>query len=122
VQVHEDQQITNTMETRTTGAISLGPSNMNGGYKFFSIVTGEILVQRKWVELPIPNEVILKLEEFSTDGSDDINAILVEDVDEEEEIPIMEDMGFEQENPPTVLENEDTNGDKIEDNIIEEAV
>jgi hypothetical protein len=110
------------METRTTGAISLGPSNMNGGYKFFSIVTGEILVQRKWVELPIPNEVILKLEEFSTDGSDDINAILVEDVDEEEEIPIMEDMGFEQENPPTVLENEDTNGDKIEDNIIEEAV
>ena len=122
MQVHEDQQITNTMETRTTGAISLGSSNMNGGYKFFSIVTGEILVRRKWVELPIPNEVILKLEEFSMDGNDDINTILVEDVDKEEEIPIMEDMGFEQENPPTVLENEDTNGDKIEDNIIEEAV
>jgi len=48
---------------------------MNGGYKFFSIVTGEILVRRKWVELPIPNEVILKLEEFSTDSNDDINMI-----------------------------------------------
>jgi uncharacterized ferredoxin-like protein len=33
------------------------------------------------------------------DGNDDINTILVEDVDKEEEIPIMEDMGSEQENP-----------------------
>jgi hypothetical protein len=24
------------METRTTGAISLGPSNMNGGYNFLA--------------------------------------------------------------------------------------
>jgi hypothetical protein len=60
------------------------------------------------------------------DGNDDINTILVEDVDKEEEIPIMEDMGSEQENPsenpPIILENEDTNGDIIEDNIVEEAV
>jgi len=42
VQVHEDRQVTNTMESRTTGAICLGPSNMNGGYNFFSLETGEI--------------------------------------------------------------------------------
>jgi len=29
VQVHEDRQVTNTMESRTTGAICLGISNMN---------------------------------------------------------------------------------------------
>jgi len=35
------------MESRMTGAISLGPSNMNGGYKIFSIIAGEILVRRR---------------------------------------------------------------------------
>lgn len=67
VQVHEDQQITNTMEPITTGAITLGPSYLNGGYKFFSSMTGEIIIRRKLSELPISNEVIQKLEEFSKD-------------------------------------------------------
>ncbi len=99
---------------------------MNGGYKFFSIVTGEILVRRKWVELPIPNEVILKLEEFSTDSNDDINMILINDVEGEEDIPIIEDIEVEPENPPMVLESEDATGNSMKendvftDNIVEE--
>jgi hypothetical protein len=126
VQVPEDQQVTNTMKPRTTGAIALGPSNMNGGYKFFHIITGEILVRRQWVELPIPNEVILKQEEFSTYSNDGVNIILTDDVEEEEDIPIMEDTEVERENHPIVLETEYTTGnslkedDLFKDKIIEE--
>ncbi len=46
-QVHEDPQITNTMEPRTTGGINLGPSNMTGAHKFLSLATGEIITRRK---------------------------------------------------------------------------
>jgi len=93
---------------------------------FLIIVTGEILVRRKWVELPIPNEVILKLEEFSTDSNDDINMILINDVEGEEDIPIIEDIEVEPENPPMVLESEDATGNSMKendvftDNIVEE--
>jgi hypothetical protein len=33
-QVHNDEQITNTMQSGTTGRIHLGPSNMTGGHIF----------------------------------------------------------------------------------------
>jgi hypothetical protein len=110
-----------------TGAISLGPSNMNGGYNFFSIIAGEILVRRKWVVLPIPNEVILKLEEFSTDNHDDIDMILRDDTEEEENIPIMEDLEVDLEDPPMELRSEDiveaediVKGDLFANEIVEE--
>jgi hypothetical protein len=85
VQVHDDAQITNTMEPRTTGGINLGPNNMLGGHKFLNLTTGDVIVRRKWTELPVPSEVILRLEELSTGGQDDV----IEDIlhDEEEEEP-----------------------------------
>jgi len=63
--IHEDNMLTNTMDSRTTGGINLGPSNFNGGYKFFSLVTGEILTRRSWTELPIPGDVIKRVEDMS---------------------------------------------------------
>lgn len=34
------------------GAITLGPTgNLQGGHHFFSILTGDIIVQRAWTEL-----------------------------------------------------------------------
>jgi hypothetical protein len=44
VQVHEDRQITNTMETRTSGGLNMGPSNMQGAHRFLSLATGDIIV------------------------------------------------------------------------------
>jgi hypothetical protein len=58
-QVHEDLEVTNTMQSRATGAICLGPAgNYQGGYKFFSLSTKRVIKRRKWTELPVPNEVI----------------------------------------------------------------
>jgi hypothetical protein len=41
-QVHDNNNTTNTMMQRTTGGINLGPSNLNGSYKFLSLETGDI--------------------------------------------------------------------------------
>jgi hypothetical protein len=45
-QVHDDPSITNTMESRTTGAISLGTTgNIQGTYRFLNLQTGEIIAR-----------------------------------------------------------------------------
>jgi len=87
VQVHDDPTITNTMQSRTTGAISLGATgNAQGTHRFFSLKTGEVIVRRTWTELPIPSEAVDKLQEFVEDEIDngDLEALMNE-VEEEEQ-------------------------------------
>jgi hypothetical protein len=70
-QVHDDQSVTNTMASRTTGAISLGSTgNAQGTYRFMSLRTGDIIVRRTWTELPIPSEVIDRMTEITTNEID----------------------------------------------------
>jgi len=104
VQVHEDRQVTNTMESRTTGAICLGPSNMNGGYNFFSLETGEIITRRNWTELPVPMDIVSRLREMSNDGNSNIEETL------EDELP-SDELGLNIEEEKEILNN----------NIIEEG-
>lgn len=59
VQVSEDEEITNTMASRTTGAICMGPAGtLQGTYKFLSLTTWRILRRRSWTSLPVPQEVV----------------------------------------------------------------
>lgn len=59
VQVHEDNEITNTMKARTEGAIALGPSgNIQGSYRFLMLSTWKVVQRRTWTEVPISQEVI----------------------------------------------------------------
>ncbi len=44
IQVHNDPQITNTMNPRTSGGINLRPCNTQGWHKFLSLTTGEVIV------------------------------------------------------------------------------
>ncbi len=119
-QVHKDQMITNTMDPRTTGAITLGPANMNGGYKFFSLVTGEIITRQKWTELPIPNKVILRIEEFSKDSNDDYDMIMDENEegqganDDNQDVPILEEFDL-------VEQEEQVNNINLEEVTAEES-
>ena len=58
-QVHEENSPTNSYQARTLGAIFLGPSgNLQGGYKFMNLRTGKRLNRHKWTALPMPQEVI----------------------------------------------------------------
>jgi len=87
-QVHDDQSVTNTMESRTTGAISLGGTgNIQGTYKFLSLRSGEIIVRRTWTELPVPRDVIERVEELAINepeynDADDKNEEEVDEVDD----------------------------------------
>lgn len=67
VQCHEDTGFSrNSMEARTLGCICLGPSdNVQGGYHFLSLNTGDRLHRRSWKMLPIPDLAIQRVELLS---------------------------------------------------------
>jgi len=63
-QVHESHN--NSMLTRTTGAIAMRPSgNLQGGYFFLSLTTGRVLNRNAWTVLPMPAEVIERVEQLA---------------------------------------------------------
>jgi hypothetical protein len=56
VQTHEKHN--NNMETRTVGALALRPTdNAQGGYYFYSLVSGKRLNRTHWTKLPMPTSV-----------------------------------------------------------------
>jgi hypothetical protein len=58
-QVHEETHPRNGMNPRVKGAIALGPSgNIQGGYKFMTLNTGQKIVRRNWDVVPMPDMVI----------------------------------------------------------------
>jgi hypothetical protein len=60
VQVHDEHN--NTMQTRTTGAIATKPTgNAQGGHWFYSLSTGRMIDRRRWTRLPMPNDVIERM-------------------------------------------------------------
>ena len=64
VQTHEDTD--NTMRERTVGAITLRPSgNIQGSFYYYSLTTGRRLHRRKCTPLPMPQEVIDRIEYIS---------------------------------------------------------
>jgi hypothetical protein len=61
VQVHEEND--NTMHTRTTGAIATKPTgNAQCGHLFYSLSTGRMLDRRQWTSLPMPSDVIERID------------------------------------------------------------
>ena len=67
VQVHEEHD--NSMNTRTTGAIATKPTgNVQGGHWFYSLATGRMLDRQRWTALPMPAEVIERLNTLAKNG------------------------------------------------------
>ena len=61
-EVSEDSDITNTQEDRSTPSICLGPTgNFQGTYKFFNLVSGEVVKRRNFTVLPYPARMIKKV-------------------------------------------------------------
>jgi hypothetical protein len=53
------------MAARTVGAIYLGPTgNIQGSYKFLNLRTGKRIPRRRWTSLPMPQEVIDRVNEL----------------------------------------------------------
>ena len=65
-EVHDEPTPTNTMVTRSTPAIVLGPTgNLQGTYKFFSLATGKKVKRRAFTPYPMPDSVIKKVEAYA---------------------------------------------------------
>ena len=69
VQTHEEHD--NTMVARTVGAIALRPTgNYQGSYVFYSLNTGRTIVRNQWTSIPMPEEVIKRVEDMSTNENE----------------------------------------------------
>ena len=67
-QVNEEDDPINIQNSRTKGAISLGPSvNLQGGFKFMDLNTGKKIVRRSWDVIPIPDIVITRVNALGSD-------------------------------------------------------
>jgi hypothetical protein len=63
--VHDELAPTNTMVTRSTPAIVLGPTgNLQGSYKFLSLATGKKVKRCAFTPYPMPDLVIRKVEAY----------------------------------------------------------
>ena len=73
-QVHAEPDPTNdAMVSRTVGGISLGPTgNIQGTYKFLSLLTGRQIEARAFTPLPMPAEVIQRVETLAQHGQQNI--------------------------------------------------
>ena len=64
VQTHEEHD--NSFQSRTVGAIALRPTgNQQGGYFFMSLHTGHIINRLHATKLPMPSEVIIRVEQLA---------------------------------------------------------
>ena len=68
-QVHEDRNVTNTLEQRTQEAIRLGPTgSLQGTYNFFFLRYENNITHRQFTEVPTPT-IIIKRKERGTTGA-----------------------------------------------------
>ena len=67
VQLHVTQKKTNTMASRTIGAIVLGPKKIQGTYNFMSLETGAQINGRVVAQLPVTSEIIARVESLGED-------------------------------------------------------
>ncbi len=64
--VHDEPAPTNTMVTRSTPAIVLGPTgNLQGTFKFLSLATRMKVKQRAFMPYPMPDLIIKKVKAYS---------------------------------------------------------
>lgn len=94
-QIHEEHD--NSMTSRTTGAIALGPTgNSQGSYFFLSLVSGRSVNRGHWTELPITEDVIQRVNAMGSrfrEGNDVIFGLRdgTPMTDVEEAVPIVPD-------------------------------
>ena len=67
-QVHEEDAPRNSQNPRTRGAIALGCSdNIQGGFKFMALNTGQKITRRSWDVIPTPDTVIERVNMLAGD-------------------------------------------------------
>ena len=66
--MHEEDASCNIQNPITKGAILLGPSvNLQGGFEFMALNTGNKIVRRSWDIIPMPDTVITRVNALGSD-------------------------------------------------------
>ena len=131
VQTHEEHD--NSLISRTVGAIALRPTGyQQGGYFFMSLHTGRIINRLHATKLPMPSEVIVRVEQLAKAqnmipslafGKWD-NRLIMQDINDDNEtedayIPTDEadsTLFYDQEAPLTQIGDDDRTSDTEENN------
>ena len=131
VQTHEEHD--NSLISRTVGAIALRPTgNQQGGYFFMSLHTGRIINRLHATKLPMPSEVIVRVEQLAKAqnmipslafGNRD-NRLIMQDINDDDEsedayIPTDEadsTLYYDQEAPLTQIGDDDRTSNNEENN------
>ena len=138
VHAHNPRTITNTMASRTSPAIALGPvSNLQGSYRFLCLETKRVITRRQYTELPLPKSVItqvakmaMKEREHRSTRMTKQKATKKEINDEDFNIEGIQKMSIEDDSPETIethgqpinqaSNNEHNSTDKIKDDNTEQ--
>jgi hypothetical protein len=123
-QVHEEPDITNNLEERTTGGIALGSmDNLQGGYYFLSLKTGKTLRRRNFTKLPMPADVIERVEALANSNDAEIvfEDRLGNEIDKEPDNEINPEEEVEFPEPYFLNQDSKNTGVEIEENAEEEA-
>ena len=113
LQTHEEHD--NSLNPRTIGALALRPTgNVQGGYFFFSLTTGKVINRMRWTQLPMPKEVVERVERMARQEHAG-TTLLFEDRDHNEIIePDQEDDDNDSDYDPN--DDNDDNDDDDDDN------
>jgi hypothetical protein len=68
VQTHDQHD--NSMQSHTIGALASGQQDVLGSYYFYSLLTGRIINRRSATKLPMPTEVIDRIEVLANKDKD----------------------------------------------------
>ena len=111
VQTHEEHD--NSLNPHSIGALALRPTgNVQGGYFFFSLTTGKVINRMRWTPIPMPKEVINRVERMARQEHAG-TTLLFEDRDHNEIIdPDQEDDDDNSDYDPN---NDDNNDDDDDD-------
>ena len=114
VQTHEEHD--NSLNPCTIGALALHPTgNVQGGYFFFSLTTGKVINQMRWTTIPMPSEVVDRVERMAHQEHAG-TTLLFEDRDHNEIIDLdHEDDDDDSDYEPSNDNDDDDNDDDDDD-------
>jgi hypothetical protein len=133
------------MVSRTVGGISLGPTgNIQGTYKFMSLLTGKLIKARSFTPLPMPEDVVVMVESMAAGShdreekfslmdcnkdyipkhEDDISMGSLEysGVSTQELLDILEDAGMNNDDIPEYIENEGVVNQGVEESPADTSI
>jgi hypothetical protein len=116
VHANAENNIKNSMQSRTFPAICLGPvGNIQGSYYFLNLNTWEVNKRRGWVKLPLPNDIIQKINAKSAREQQNANNFQSNDFDFDSDDE--DDINDEYDLPPAKASNLNNHADDKEESI-----